>query len=54
VAGSKTGTTTDWRDNWTVGYTPELVTAVWVGNSDNAPMYHVSGITGAGPIWHDG
>lgn len=52
-AAAKTGTTTDWRDNWTVGYTPDLVTAVWAGNADNAPMYHVSGITGAGPIWHD-
>jgi len=52
-AAAKTGTTTDWRDNWTVGYTPDLLTAVWVGNADNSPMYHVSGITGAGPIWHD-
>jgi membrane peptidoglycan carboxypeptidase len=52
-AAAKTGTTTDWRDNWTVGYTPDLVAGVWVGNADNAPMYHVSGITGAGPIWHD-
>jgi penicillin-binding protein 1C len=50
---AKTGTTTDWRDNWTVGYTPDLLVGVWVGNADNAPMYHVSGITGAGPIWHD-
>jgi penicillin-binding protein 1C len=52
-AAAKTGTTTDWRDNWTVGYTPDLATGVWVGNADNAPMVHVSGITGAGPIWHD-
>jgi membrane peptidoglycan carboxypeptidase len=52
-AAAKTGTTTDWRDNWTVGYTPDLVAGVWVGNADSAPMYHVSGITGAGPIWHD-
>ncbi len=52
-AAAKTGTTTDWRDNWTVGYTPDLVAAVWVGNADNTPMYHISGITGAGPIWHD-
>ncbi|MBN1582924.1 MAG: transglycosylase domain-containing protein [Anaerolineae bacterium] len=52
-AAAKTGTTTDWRDNWTIGYTPDLVAAVWTGNADNAPMYHVSGITGAGPIWHD-
>ncbi len=53
AAAAKTGTTTDWRDNWTVGYTPDLLVAVWVGNADNAPMFHVSGITGAGPIWHD-
>jgi len=52
-AAVKTGTTTDWRDNWTVGYTPDLVTGVWVGNTDNEPMRHVSGITGAAPIWHD-
>jgi membrane peptidoglycan carboxypeptidase len=52
-AAAKTGTTTDWRDNWTVGYTPDLVAGVWAGNADNAPMVHVSGISGAGPIWHD-
>ncbi len=52
-AAAKTGTTTDWRDNWTMGYTPDLVTGVWVGNADNAPMVHISGVTGAGPIWHD-
>ncbi len=52
-AAAKTGTTTDWRDNWTVGYTPDLVSGVWVGNADNQPMEHVSGITGAGPIWHE-
>ncbi|MDY6875232.1 MAG: PBP1A family penicillin-binding protein [Chloroflexota bacterium] len=52
-AAAKTGTTTDWRDNWTVGYTPDLVTGVWVGNADNEPMRHVSGVVGAAPIWHD-
>ena len=52
-AAAKTGTTTDWRDNWTVGYTPDLVVGVWAGNADNEPMQHVSGITGAAPIWHD-
>jgi penicillin-binding protein 1C len=51
-AAVKTGTTTDWRDNWTVGYTPELVVGVWVGNADFTPMRQVSGITGAAPIWH--
>lgn len=49
---AKTGTTNDYRDNWTMGYTPQLVTGVWVGNSDNTPMRNVSGVTGAGPIWN--
>jgi membrane carboxypeptidase/penicillin-binding protein len=52
-AAVKTGTTTDFRDNWTVGYTPELLAGVWVGNADNEPMREVSGISGAAPIWHD-
>jgi 1A family penicillin-binding protein len=52
-AAAKTGTTTDWRDNWTVGYTPDLVVGVWAGNADNEPMQHVSGVVGAAPIWHD-
>ncbi len=52
-AAVKTGTTTDYRDNWTVGYTPELVTGVWVGNADFTPMVNLSGVAGAGPIWHD-
>ncbi len=52
-AAAKTGTTTDWRDNWTVGYTPDLAVGVWAGNADNEPMRHVSGVMGAAPIWHD-
>jgi len=50
----KTGTTNDKRDNWTVGYTPEFLVVVWVGNNDNSPMnpYLTSGITGAAPIWN--
>ncbi len=49
----KTGTTNDFRDNWTFGYTPSYVVGVWVGNNDNHPMSGlVSGITGAAPIWH--
>ncbi|HFD40548.1 MAG TPA: PBP1A family penicillin-binding protein, partial [Anaerolineae bacterium] len=52
-AAVKTGTTTDFRDNWTVGYTPDLVVGVWTGNADNEPMHNVSGIDGAAPIWHD-
>ena len=49
----KTGTTTDWRDNWTVGYSTRRLVGVWVGNADNSPMVDVSGVDGAGPIWHD-
>jgi len=51
----KTGTSNDKRDNWTIGYTPSILAAVWVGNNDNTPMnpYLSSGVTGAAPIWHD-
>ncbi len=52
-AAVKTGTTYDFHDNWTVGYTPDLVVGVWVGNADNEPMYQVTGVSGAAPIWHD-
>ena len=50
----KTGTTDDKRDNWTIGYTPNFLTVVWVGNNDNTPMnpYLTSGMTGAAPIWN--
>lgn len=49
----KTGTTNDLRDNWTIGFTPDFVTAVWVGNNDNSKMSGVvSGTTGAAPIWN--
>lgn len=51
----KTGTTNDLRDNWTIGYTPDYLVAVWVGNNNNRPMNQslVSGVTGAAPIWND-
>ncbi|MBE2184919.1 MAG: PBP1A family penicillin-binding protein, partial [Anaerolineae bacterium] len=52
-AAAKTGTTTDFRDNWIVGYTPNLVVGVWVGNADNAPMTDVTGVSGAAPIWNE-
>jgi membrane carboxypeptidase/penicillin-binding protein PbpC len=52
-AAVKTGTTTDWRDNWTIGYPTQRIVGVWVGNADNTPMLDVSGIDGAGPVWHD-
>jgi len=50
-AAAKTGTSKDYRDNWTVGYTPDYTVAVWAGNFDGAPMRWVSGISGAGPIF---
>ena len=49
---AKTGTTDDYRDGWTVGYTPDFVTGVWVGNSDGTPTNGLLGVQGAGPIWH--
>lgn len=52
-AAVKTGTTNDYKDNWTIGYTPDLIAGVWVGNADNTAMEHISGVTGAGPIWHN-
>jgi penicillin-binding protein 1C len=48
---AKTGTTNDFRDNWTMGYTPDLVVGTWVGNADYTPMQGTSGLTGAAPIW---
>lgn len=49
----KTGTTNDLRDNWTIGYTPDVLVASWVGNNDNSPMAGIaSGVTGASPIWN--
>lgn len=53
AAAVKTGTTNDFRDNWTVGYTPDVVVGVWVGNADHQPMRDVTGISGAGPIWRN-
>ncbi len=52
TAAAKTGTTDDFRDNWTLGYTPQLAVGVWVGNADNTEMKGVTGVTGAAPIWH--
>ena len=49
----KTGTTNDYRDNWTIGYTSDYVVVTWVGNNDHTPMGNiVSGVTGAAPIWN--
>lgn len=49
---AKTGTTTDFRDNWVMGYTPDMVLGVWVGNANNVPMIDVTGVSGAGPIFN--
>lgn len=48
----KTGTSKDMRDNWAVGYSRHYTVGVWVGNADGAPMWDVSGVSGAAPIWH--
>ena len=47
----KTGTSNDSRDNWTLGFTPDLAVGVWVGNADYTSMLNTTGVTGAGPIW---
>ena len=52
-SAAKTGTTNDYRDNWTIGYTPNLVVGVWVGNADYTPMVNTSGVEGAAPIWNE-
>ena len=52
-AAAKTGTTNDYRDAWTVGYTPDLAVGVWVGNADYKPMQKIAGTIGAAPIWHN-
>lgn len=52
-AAVKTGTTNDFHDNWTMGYTPDVAVGVWVGNADYTPMVNTTGLTGAAPIWAD-
>ena len=50
---AKTGTSKDFRDNWTVGFSSEYTVGVWVGNFDGLPMRQISGVTGAAPLFHD-
>jgi penicillin-binding protein 1C len=50
---AKTGTSKGYRDNWAVGYTREVTVGVWVGNFDGSPLRDASGITAAGPAFHD-
>ncbi len=52
-AAVKTGTTSQFRDSWAVGFTPERAVGVWVGNADGAPMIDLPGLAGAAPIWRD-
>jgi penicillin-binding protein 1C len=52
-AAVKSGTSTGFRDTWTIGYTPEIAIGVWAGNADGSPMIDVAGVEGAGPIWRD-
>ncbi len=52
-ASAKTGTSNDFHDNWTVGYTRNLAVGVWAGNNDNSEMINISGLQGAAPIWRD-
>jgi len=47
----KTGTSSNFRDTWTVGFTTDYTVATWVGNFNGTPMRHVSGVTGAAPLW---
>ena len=49
----KTGTSKDMRDNWCIGFSQHYTVGVWVGNFSGEPMWNVTGITGAGPIWRD-
>jgi penicillin-binding protein 1C len=50
---AKTGTTNDFRDNWTLGYTPDIAVGVWIGNADWTPMQNTTGLSGAAPIWNE-
>lgn len=52
-SAAKTGTTRNYRDNWTIGFTKQNTVGVWVGNSNGDPLKNSSGITGAAPLWHD-
>lgn len=51
-AACKTGTSTDFRDNWTIGFTPDYTVGVWVGSFSNRPLNQISGSMGAAPIFH--
>lgn len=50
---AKTGTTNDFRDGWTIGYTTQIAVGVWTGNNDNRPMLNRDGVETAGPLWNE-
>jgi penicillin-binding protein 1C len=52
-AGSKTGTSSDFRDNWCMAFTPEFTVGVWMGNQNGSPMQGVSGVTGSATAAHE-
>jgi penicillin-binding protein 1C len=49
----KTGTSSNYRDNWVLACTPEYTVGVWVGNMDGSPMHGITGVTGAAPLMHE-
>lgn len=53
LSAVKTGTSEDMRDNWCIGFTPQHTVGVWVGNSNGEPMWDVSGVEGAAPLWRE-
>jgi penicillin-binding protein 1C len=53
TVAAKTGTSQAYHDNWAIGFTADLTVGVWVGNFDRTPLRQSSGVTGAGPIFHD-
>lgn len=53
TVAAKTGTSQAYHDNWTIGFTKDVTVGVWVGNFDRTPLRQSSGVTGAGPIFHD-
>jgi 1A family penicillin-binding protein len=53
ITAVKTGTTDDYVDSWTMGYSPDFVVGVWLGNNDHTPMKKVSGVEGAAYLWNE-
>jgi penicillin-binding protein 1C len=53
TVAAKTGTSQEYHDNWAIGFTRDVTVGVWVGNFDRTPLRNSTGVTGAGPIFHD-